>query len=147
MANRSRCLRSDVSPDLSGAHANPEGNLPTCMAGCCRIQQRHDGRIDTARKLSVGSPHPSSKPFSRFLRTDFRRVFHDNGYLFCEVHRGVDDQEHVQRLRELSISNDVPLVVAGDVHYHTADRMLMHDCLTAIHHGTTIDKAHEKRFT
>ena len=92
-------------------------------------------------------PASAAKPFSRFLRTDFREVFDDRGYLFCELHRGVDDKEHLQRLRELSIGNDVPLVAAGDVHYHTAERMLMHDCITAIHHGTTIDKAHENRFT
>ena len=83
---------------------------------------------------------------SRFLRTQFREVFNDSGYLLCEVHRGVDDQVHVQRLRELSIANDVPLVVGGDVHYHTADRMLMHDCLSAIQNGTSIEKVYEKRF-
>ena len=88
----------------------------------------------------------TSTPLSRFLRTEFREVFSDSGYLLCEVHRGVDDQMHVQRLRELSIGNDVPLVVAGDVHYHTADRMLMHDCLSAIQNGTNIEKAHERRF-
>ena len=86
------------------------------------------------------------KPLSRFLRTEFREVFHDSGYLFCEVHRGVDDQTHMQRLRELSIGNDVPLVVGGNVHYHTADRMLMQDCLSAIQAGTNINKAHKKRF-
>ena len=95
---------------------------------------------------SYRSTSSVTKAFSRFLRTDFRRVFNDNGYLFCELHRGVDDREHIQRLRELSIGNDVPLVAAGDVHYHTAERMLMHDCITAIHHGTTIDQAQEKRF-
>lgn len=88
----------------------------------------------------------TSKPLSRFLRTEFREVFNDRGYLLCEVHRGVDDRMHVQRLRELSIGNNVPLVVAGDVHYHTADRMLMHDCLSAIQNGTNIEKAHQKRF-
>ena len=47
---------------------------------------------------------------------------------------------------ELSLGSDVPLVAAGDVHYHTADRMLVHDCVTAIRHGTTIDKVHQDRF-
>ena len=87
-----------------------------------------------------------SKPLSRFLRTEFREVFHDSGYLFCEVHRGVDDQAHLQRLQKLSIGNDVPLVAGGNVHYHTAERMLMHDCISAIQTGTSINKVHEKRF-
>ncbi len=81
-----------------------------------------------------------------FLRTKFREVFADRGYLLCELHRGVDDNQYVKRLRKLSLGNDVPLVAAGDVHYHTADRMLMHDCVTAIRHGTTIDKVHQDRF-
>ena len=88
--------------------------------------------------------HSSSLPI--FLRTKFREVFTDRGYLLCELHRGVDDRETIKRLHELSLGNDVPLVAAGDVHYHTADRMLMHDCLTAIRHGTTIDNVHRDRF-
>ncbi len=84
--------------------------------------------------------------FTRFLRTEFREVFADRGYLLCELHRGVDDNEYVKRLHRLSLGSDVPLVAAGDVHYHTADRMLMHDCVTAIRHGTTIDKVHQDRF-
>jgi error-prone DNA polymerase len=84
--------------------------------------------------------------WSRFLRTEFREVFADRGYLMCELHRGVDDGQYVQRLRRMSLANDVPLVAGGDVHYHTADRMLMHDCVTAIRHGTTIDKVHHDRF-
>ena len=91
------------------------------------------------------SPH--GKSFTRFLRSDFREVFTDGAYLLCELHRGVDDTEQVQRLRKLSLKNDVPLVAAGDVHYHTADRMLMHDCVTSIRHGTTIDQVHQKRFS
>ncbi|MGI9472965.1 MAG: error-prone DNA polymerase, partial [Rubripirellula sp.] len=100
--------------------------------------------------LIPNSDHDSAvargKPFTRFLRTEFREVFNDGAYLLGELHRGVDDTEQLQRLRRLSIANDVPLVAAGDVHYHTAERMLMHDCVTAIRHGTTIDKVHRDRF-
>ena len=102
------------------------------------------GLIPPEKKNQLDSN--ASKPLSHFLRTEFRDVFNDSGYLLCEAHRGVDDHRHLQRLRELSIGNDVPLVVGGDVHYHTADRMLMHDCISAIQSGTNIDKAHGKRF-
>jgi len=102
------------------------------------------GLMPPEKKNQPGSN--ASQPLSHFLRTEFRDVFNDRGYLLCEAHRGVDDQTHLQRLRELSIGNDVPLVVGGDVHYHTADRMLMHDCISAIQSGTNIDKAHGKRF-
>ena len=49
-----------------------------------------------------------SKPLSRFLRTEFREVFHDSGYLFCEVHRGVDDQAHLQRLQKRHVHFQIP---------------------------------------
>ncbi|MDA8746359.1 error-prone DNA polymerase, partial [Rubripirellula amarantea] len=84
---------------------------------------------------------------SRFLRTKFRDVFGDRGYLMCELHLGVDDQLAIERLRRLSVSNDVPLVAAGNVHYHTASRMLLHDTVTAIRRGQTIGSVHEARFT
>ncbi len=75
-----------------------------------------------------------------------RDVFGDRAYLLCELHRGVDDRLQVDRLRALSKKSGLPLVAAGDVHYHTADRMLMHDCVTAVRNGTTIDQVHQYRF-
>ena len=35
----------------------------------------------------------------------------------------------------------MPLVAAGDVHYHVPGRMVLHDVLTAIRHGTTVSAA------
>ncbi len=86
------------------------------------------------------------QPLPDFLRGEFRDIFDDRGYLLCELHRGVDDDAYVQRLQHWSVRSDVPLLAAGDVHYHTPDRMLMQDCLTAIRHGTTIDQVHRARF-
>jgi error-prone DNA polymerase len=80
------------------------------------------------------------------LRT-IRTEFGERAYLLCEVHRGVDDRLQIERLRELSLLSGLPLVAAGDVHYHSADRMLMHDCLTAVRNRTTIDQVHAERFT
>jgi error-prone DNA polymerase len=101
-------------------------------------------------------PHFSDQPntpdylrsprFTRFLRTQFRDVFAERGYLLCELHRGVDDTQRVERLRNLSLRHDVPLLAAGDVHYHVPDRMLLHDCVTAIRHGSTIDQVSSQRF-
>jgi error-prone DNA polymerase len=83
---------------------------------------------------------------TQFLRGDFRDVFVDRGYVLCEVHRGVDDAKHIAAMRDLSLKTNVPLVASGDVHYHTPERMLMHDCVTAIRGGTTIDHVHQQRF-
>ena len=81
-----------------------------------------------------------------FLASRFREQFAQRGYILAEVHRGPDDQTAITRLKELSRATDVPLVAAGNVHYHSADRMLLHDCVTAIRNGTTIESVHEHRF-
>jgi error-prone DNA polymerase len=45
----------------------------------------------------------------------------------------------------LSQVADVPLVAAGDVHYHQAERALLHDCLLATRFNTTIDQIAAER--
>ncbi len=89
---------------------------------------------------------PSSDKTSEFLGSDFRDLFRDRAYLLCEVHRGADDESEISRLDRLSKSSGVPLVAAGGAHYHLAERMLMHDCLSAIRGSTTIHDVQLHRF-
>lgn len=110
-------------------------------------------RFDDVAELSDGmiaGLMPSLDPnqsLSRFLRTNFRDTFGDRGYLLCEVHRGVDDALAIKRLKKLSIGCDVPLVAAGNVYYHSPERMLLHDTVAAIRTGSMIDNIHEDRFS
>ncbi|MGB7346679.1 MAG: error-prone DNA polymerase [Pirellulaceae bacterium] len=118
-----------------------------CEKGSCElawndVAEYSDGLI---AGLLTTDEHPKVST-SRFLQNKFRDVFGDRGYLMCEVHRGVDDAAHIAAMRELSLKNNVPLLAGGDVHYHAPERMLMHDCVTAIRNGTTIDHVHEQRF-
>ena len=83
----------------------------------------------------------------RFLAGDYRDTFGDRGYLLCELHRGVDDDATVAAHRALSQRTGVPLVAAGDVHYHIAERAMLHDCVTAIRCGVTLERARAERFT
>lgn len=76
----------------------------------------------------------------------FRDLFDDRAYLLCSLHRGVDDREHLARMQQLARQASLPLVAAGDVHYHTPQRMLVHDLVTAIRLGTTIDSIQDARF-
>lgn len=76
----------------------------------------------------------------------FRDCFSDRAYLLCELHRGVDDAGWGEELSRISRQSTIPLVAAGDVHYHTAERMLVHDCVTAIGLGTTIEQLRAQRF-
>ena len=75
----------------------------------------------------------------------FRELFGDRSYLLCELHRGVDDRAKLARLEHLSQRSNVPLLAAGDVHYHEAARTLLHDCLIAIRHGQTIEQIRHER--
>ncbi|WP_153558971.1 error-prone DNA polymerase [Roseimaritima sediminicola] len=84
---------------------------------------------------------PGRKALSRV-----KELFGDRAYLLCELHRGVDDVPWAEQLEQRSRATGLPLVAAGDVHYHCSQRMILHDCVTAIRNGTTIDQVHAQRF-
>ena len=95
---------------------------------------------------STLNPHPSTlNPHPRPLTADplsaYREVFGDRCYLLAELHRGPDDRGELGRLVELARRSGVPLVAAGDVHYHAAQRKALHDVLVAIRHNTTVSEA------
>jgi error-prone DNA polymerase len=77
----------------------------------------------------------------------FRACFGDRAYLLAELHCGKDDQQKLQRLISLSQQTHVPIVAAGDVHYHAPARLPLHDVLTAIKYGTTVAQANELLLT
>jgi error-prone DNA polymerase len=74
----------------------------------------------------------------------YKDIFRDRCYLLAELHRGVDDRTRLEALQELAREARLPLVAAGDVHYHVPARLVLHDVLTAIRHGTTVSAAEGK---
>jgi len=74
----------------------------------------------------------------------YRDIFGDRCWLLAELHYGVDDQRRLDELIGLSRQTRLPLVAAGDVHYHTAERMPLQHVLTAIKHGTTVAELGER---
>ena len=60
-------------------------------------------------------------------------------------HRG-NDQERLDRLAALAQHAGVPLVAAGDVHFHIPQRQPLSDVLTAVRHGCTVAAAGERLF-
>ena len=123
---------------------NPHFTLPSGRSA-------QPGRARSGSTAPGTSPLPESSslafnPPGERVMSEVRDVFGDRAYLLCEVHRGVDDRLQVERLQQLSKQLELPLVAAGDVHYHTAERMLMQDCVTAIRNNTTIDQVHQQRF-
>jgi len=100
-------------------------------------------RKDHPRPSPLGpGPWPLvPEPLSRY-----RDVFPDRCYLLAELHHGPDDRAELDRLIHLSRQSCIPLAAAGDVHYHVPERKTLHDVLTAVRHGTTVDKAREHLF-
>src|SRR4051812_24554086 len=70
---------------------------------------------DNRPRLSIysGPRSPVPGPLHRY-----RDLFGDRGYLLAEVFRGPDDIYRLEQLDHLSRETQLPLVAAGDVHYH-----------------------------
>ena len=107
-------------------------------------QGTQEGRL----RLSTPVTRPSSpvpRPPSSALHR-YRDLFGDRCYLLAELHHGPDDDQYVEQLRELSRKTRVPLVAAGDVHYHVAKRGPLQDVLAAIRHNSSVTEAREHLF-
>ena len=76
----------------------------------------------------------------------YHELFQDRGHLLVELHQGPNDAQRIEQLQQLSRSSRLPLLAAGDVHYHLADRMELHDVLTAISHNRTVSRSGRQRF-
>ena len=74
----------------------------------------------------------------------YREMFGDSVYLLAEFHSGPDDADKLQQLITMSQQAKLPLVAAGDVHYHEVHRSVLHNILIAIRHGISVDEAGEK---
>lgn len=89
-------------------------------------------------------PRASSEPNPETFQADaarYRDLFGQDCYLLAELHCGPDDRKELNALIDHSQQLDLPLVAGGNVHYHTPERMPLHDVLTAIRHGTTVSQA------
>lgn len=75
----------------------------------------------------------------------FHDIFGDRGYLLASTHLGIDDRAKLSRMQSLSERSQVPLVASGDVHYHIAERALLHDCLLATRLASTIEQVSSQR--
>jgi error-prone DNA polymerase len=76
----------------------------------------------------------------------YREIFPGRCYLAASLHRGPDDDAELDRFALLARRARIPLIATNDVHYHVAERRLMHDVLTAIRHGVTVAELGTLRF-
>lgn len=87
--------------------------------------------------IDADAPHPAVLS----ALGAYREVFGDRCHLLAQLHWGPDDRQKLERLQTLSRDARIPLVAAGDVHYHAPERAALHDVLTAVRHGCTVAEA------
>ncbi len=102
------------------------------------------GILPPAHRASRGVDDPVS---ARQDCHDYRDAFRDRLYLLAEFHHGPADDARREQLRQLAQHVGLPLVAAGDVHYHVPARLPLHDVMTAIRQGTTVADLGRWRFT
>ncbi len=76
----------------------------------------------------------------------YRDLFGERACLLAELHYGPDDRQALRSSMQLSQETRLPLVAAGDVHYHDRERIRLQDVLTAIRTGTTVSQLGLRRF-
>jgi DNA-directed DNA polymerase III PolC len=88
---------------------------------------------------------PDDPAFRERLRA-LARLFGDRCYLAGTMLFRGDDARRLALLDNLAVEMRVGLVATNDVHYHEAERRALHDVVTAIRLGCTVDELGFRRF-
>jgi error-prone DNA polymerase len=106
-------------------HEDLEGGVPGCLALLvpCPAVAAHAAGDDA----SQGSPIARLHEQARYVRERFGT----RAWLAAELLARGHDAPLLGRLREVSQDSGLPLVAAGDVHYHLRSRRSLHDTLVA----------------
>jgi error-prone DNA polymerase len=109
-----------------------------CRLGFADVAEHHAG-------LLAGVLLPQARdPRSELER--WRSLFLDRTYAVAELHRGICDRRLLEAWNRAAQAARVPLIAAGDVHYHDARRRYLQDVLTAIRLKTTVAELGSARF-
>jgi len=109
-----------------------DGGVPGCVAllvPCPAVATHAAGG-----EASAGSPLARLHEQARFVRERFGA----RAWLAAELLARGHDSALLARLREVSAGSGLPLVAAGDVHYHLRSRRGLHDVLTATRLGRPV---------
>ncbi len=98
--------------------------------------------------LAILLPERPLETLDDSLPTDLVRLracFGDRGWCALTLERRPNDRARLARTEALCSTAGVPTVVTGDVLYHAPDRRILHDVITCIREGCTIDDAGYRR--
>ncbi|HEY3522124.1 MAG TPA: PHP domain-containing protein, partial [Candidatus Limnocylindrales bacterium] len=127
--------------NLAGTKAVPRFThelLAADVEGLIALSGCRDGEI--ARRLAAGD-RPGAREVARRYAQLFGSVGRHGGgfHLELEHHLRAEDDWLVGETVALADELGLPVVVTNDVHYAEADGRELHDVLTAIRHGRTLD--------
>lgn len=71
----------------------------------------------------------------------FRKLNTNFTWLAASMNRAGSDERQLMRQKAFALAADVPLIATSDALYATAAQRPLHDIITCIRHGTTIEKA------
>src|SRR5436190_2345456 len=138
-----RLMLEDIAGHAEGLIAGVVSQQPGVRSQEPEINvQGSEFRAETDGKPNLRVFHPDD---SRLL-APYADIFPGRAYLLAELFYGPDDAAELNRLIVLSKQTGLPLVAAGDVHYHSPARQPLFEVLTATRLGTTVYRLAEHRF-
>ena len=80
------------------------------------------------------------KRFNKHHALWVKEIFAERCWIAVELLGSQGDRRRLAHLETFSREHNIPLVAAGDVHMHVAERQLLQDTLTAIQKNTPVNK-------
>lgn len=115
-----RILRADIAE-------HSEGLL------CC-VPLNIESHLRFSGKFRPGTNVTTPASWLRFLQS----AFPDRCYALAELHAGASDQHLLRRWKQMTTVLSIPLVASNDVHYHATTRRPLHDVMTSIRCGNSL---------
>ena len=119
-----------------GRRQAPKGE---CRLAFADVAEHARGLLD--RRVTTSGDGELTTELARW-----KEVFLDRTYAVAELHRGLGDERRLNEWQRAATAAKVPLIAAGDVHYHDARRRYLQDVLTAIRLKTTVALLGAARF-
>lgn len=118
---------------ITAVHKDKEkGQGHTTLAEMAELMFQFSGSQDL-----ICIPDVTDQTNLEFLKA----LFKDNLYLpLCRYLDGLDEKR-TEKVLSLSQKHQLKIIATNDVHYHTAQRRPLQDCLTCIREGVTVDSA------
>ncbi len=121
------------------------------LLACIPLVQRQRPTVSSVQLKSADQRLVSGQGGETWMQLaslhTYRELFGDRVYALAELPAGPDDASRLSRSAHLAKEARLPLVAAGDVHYHIPQRQALSDVLTAVRCGCTVAEAGRRIFS